>query len=134
MVDGLGRRLPPGWSVRLRTNGADHATVDLSSPEASAELRARVVANLTPRVAKQLGAGAHPAPDLILARFLTPLTRERLREAGVGYVDLTGNAYLAVSLPALFIETTGAQTESDPTAEGRVAQGAQGRHGRAGAL
>jgi len=62
---------------------------------------------------------------VVLARFLTPLTRERLREAGVGYVDVTGNVYLTSSRPALFIETTGADIDPQPKAKGASLKGAK---------
>lgn len=108
--------------MRLRTGGVDDATVDVAAPDSSAELQASVVSRLSPRAARELGQRPG-APDLVLARFLTPLTRERLREAGVGYLDLTGNTYLALSRPAIFIETSGARTDPQPRAKGASLKG-----------
>lgn len=125
VIERLRERLPPGWSVELQTDGPDDAVVDISTPEASARLRAWVVAQLDPRAAKELGRRAGEAPALVIARFLTPGTRERLREAHVGYVDSTGNAYIALNRPALFIETTGARTDPTPKAKGASLKGAK---------
>jgi len=48
-------------------------------------------------------------PLVVIAPFLSRATRERLREAGLGWVDLTANIRVALSKPGLFIETTGAE-------------------------
>lgn len=125
VIEQLKERLPPNWSVRLRTDGPDDAVVDISTPEASTRLRAWIVARLDPRAAKELGRRPGEAPELVIARFLTPATRERLREAHVGYLDSTGNAYVALNRPALFIETTGARTDPTPKAKGASLKGAK---------
>lgn len=44
-------------------------------------------------------------PGLVVASFLTPSTRERLRAAGLNYLDLTGNIWLTLAQPGLYIET-----------------------------
>ncbi len=54
-------------------------------------------------------------PMLIAAPFLSPRTRERLRNSGFAYADLTGNIRLVLAEPGLFIETTGAQENPEPT-------------------
>jgi hypothetical protein len=41
----------------------------------------------------------------------------------VSYADLTGNTYLALSRPALFIETTGATTDPTPRSKGASLKG-----------
>lgn len=45
---------------------------------------------------------------MVLARYLSPSIRERLREAEFSYLDLTGNARVVVREPGIFIETQGA--------------------------
>lgn len=52
---------------------------------------------------------------VVIARYLSPATRARLRDGGVGYLDLTGNARIVLSNPGLFIETHGASENPDPT-------------------
>lgn len=125
VVEQFRERLPPGWSVRLRTDGPDDAVVDISAPGASTRLHARIVSTLTPRAARELGTRAGAAPELVIARFLTPATRERLRDARVAHVDSTGNAYVVLRKPALFIETTGARTDPTPTPKGASLKGAK---------
>jgi len=113
VVDGLAKSLPAGWSVHLSKDGPREVTVSIATPTDSAQLRACAVPDMSPRDAKALSDRAG-TPDLVLARFLTPRARDHLRAAGVGYLDLTGNAYLALSRPALFIERTGAQFDPAP--------------------
>ncbi len=67
------------------------------------------------RVADRLQAlsesicGQTGAPScLLVSPYLSPLTRERLTEAGIGYADATGNIRFAVDRPAVYIETQGA--------------------------
>ncbi|MBA2617992.1 MAG: MarR family transcriptional regulator, partial [Rubrobacter sp.] len=61
---------------------------------------------------------------VLVAPFLSPRTRERLEERGVGYVDLTGNVLLAADSPALFVQAKGA--EQDPRREERPARTLKG--------
>src|SRR5690606_27394752 len=49
---------------------------------------------------------------LLVARYLAPATRERITEAGAGYVDATGNVYFANDRPALLLRDRGA--DQDP--------------------
>jgi hypothetical protein len=56
--------------------------------------------------------------------FLSPSTREKLRELGFGYLDLTGNIWLSLDSPALYIETHGAPT--NPNASERPARTLKG--------
>jgi hypothetical protein len=49
----------------------------------------------------------------VVARFLSAGTRERLREAALGYLDLTGNVRIAIPSPGLYIETQGASEDPE---------------------
>ena len=71
--------------------------------------------------------GAAPA-CIVIAPYLSPLTRERLMEAGLSYADSTGNIRFAVERPAVFIETQGAV--KNPFREDRALRSLKG--GRAG--
>lgn len=124
VTDGLRERLPQDWSIRLRTDAPGEAIVEISTPDALARLRASVVSSLSPRAARDLAARSG-APEIVIARFLTPATRERLREAHVGYLDSTGNAFVVLRRPALFIETTGARTDPTPKPKGASLKGAK---------
>jgi hypothetical protein len=48
---------------------------------------------------------------VLAARYLAPATRERIAEAGAGYVDATGNVYFATERPALLLRDRGADRD-----------------------
>lgn len=54
---------------------------------------------------------------LVTAQFLSPRTRQLLREAGASYADASGNMRVVVDRPGIFIEAEGAQ--KDPEREPR---------------
>jgi hypothetical protein len=66
------------------------------------------------RLRDQWGRGsAEPDAGLLLvAPYLSPRTRELLADAGINYLDSTGNARVSLARPAIFISTQGA--DSDP--------------------
>ncbi|MEV7003880.1 hypothetical protein AB0N62_40410 [Streptomyces sp. NPDC093982] len=45
---------------------------------------------------------------LVMAEWISPKTQERLRNHGISYLDLTGNAWIRADRPAIFIYTEGA--------------------------
>ena len=63
------------------------------------------------RAASQWGSDAEVV-SVLAARYLAPATRERIAEAGAGYVDATGNMLIAADRPALFLADRG--TDRDP--------------------
>ena len=67
--------------------------------------------------------GALPA-TMLVSMYLSPLTRERLAEAGISYADSTGNLRLTVDRPAVFIETQGA--DKNPFKEERSLRSLKG--------
>ncbi len=75
--------------------------------------RQRVAPGKVPAVAAHL-ASAAPAVPLVVADWLSPMTRAALTEAGVGYVDLTGNADVRLSRPGLALRTSGAAKDPEP--------------------
>lgn len=117
----LETRLPPGWTVvslAAPATGIDavwqvRAPDGTTSPiavEAKSALAPRDVPKTVATLSKyQTGA------QLVAAPFLSRSARERLCEAGTGYVDLTGNTRLVVPLPGLFIETEGADKDPNPS-------------------
>jgi len=54
------------------------------------------------------------SPILVVSRYLSPRSREILEEAGINYLDLTGNARIAIDSPGLSVRTEGAQREPTP--------------------
>ncbi len=53
-------------------------------------------------------------PDLVVAPFLSPEVRRRLIEAGIGFLDGTGNLRVSLAEPGLFIEAMGADRNPNP--------------------
>lgn len=123
-------RLPSGWEVELDLwepeeagPGAD-AVLRLKSPDGkTAELVVEVKQRLDPRgalvVAQQHLVVSDSRPSLVVTRWVSAATRERLVEAGLNFIDLTGNARIVLSVPGLFIEATG--SAHDPAPETRRA-------------
>jgi hypothetical protein len=107
-LDGLRRRLPPGWAAEektikqaivLRLRGSDKRTVDLP-----VILRK----GLVPRDVATIVAGAKQ-PILVVSSYLGERTRQLLSQAGASYADATGNVRVVASSPAIFLEGVGAE-------------------------
>ena len=132
-VKAIGTRLPPRWllfdraretaarSPRASISGAD-AIWELCGPDGlSSDIIVEIKAYpVEPRMVRSVAVqlkvlsasicgqtGTTPA-HMLVSPYLSPLTRERLTEAGIGYADSTGNIRFAVDRPAVFIETQGA--------------------------
>lgn len=112
----LEARLPSGWGVRaLKTtqpSAAIDATAEIHAPDErrtilSIEAKSRVTPKTATDLVRRLKEAEIPSP-LVVSSFISTATQAILREAGVGYVDLTGNIRLVLSSPGLFIETIGA--------------------------
>ena len=114
-IDGLRRRMPPGWKVE-ETRGAGRGPdicAKITAPDRrSTTLRLAAKAQLDPRstlgLLAQLREDGVVAP-LVVARFLSTSVRDRLREADVSFIDLTGNVRVVLRDPGLFIEAEGAE-------------------------
>ena len=115
----LRARLPASWALELtpqvRRGGRQlDAVLSLGSPDdASASIVVEVKRRIDPRdvpyLVEQLRRYALPEEgQLVVAPFLGTRTRNLLAEAGVGYMDATGNLRLALDRPAVYIEREGA--------------------------
>jgi hypothetical protein len=122
-------RLPEGWSfealLKVASAGGRRADAifQIEAPDQEpaivfVEAKNAVQARDVPGLARRLrgfteGASPPPSPyGLVAARYLSAPVRERLREEGLNYVDATGNLFLSLEKPALFLRDTGAA--SDP--------------------
>lgn len=121
----LRARLPKGWRATLRTRGIAISTteadarLDVRGPDGrSASLPVQVKRALQPRGVIELRARLRDAPTdelgIVIAPYLSPAVRERLIEAGMGFIDLTGNIRIALTSPGLFIDAGGANVNPDP--------------------
>ena len=148
-VEQIGSRLPPRWLLLNRERVASgrsqqgynrmiDAIWELRDPDGlSTDILVAVKVNLVePRqvdsVASPLRAlsfprservGANPA-IILVSTYLSPLTRERLAEAGISYADSTGNIRFTVDRPAVYIETQG--ENRNPYREERPLQSLKG--------
>jgi hypothetical protein len=123
------RRLPPDWAIEFPTRACSRsdgrACARISAPDGRSTLVAiEARQRLTPRdtlaLLATLGEESTRLPVLLVARYLSPATRQRLREANVSFVDLTSNVRVALRKPGVFIEAAGADV--DPDREGRPAR------------
>jgi len=77
--------------------------------------------SLDPRQAMELAGRRRMTPPrddaltAIISPYLSLGVRERLTRSGLGYVDLTGNTRLVLTNPGLYVETSGADRDPDPS-------------------
>ncbi len=145
----IGSRLPPRWLLLDRERNTAVPTPRESTPMIdaiweirdpdglSSDIIVEVKANpveprLVDSVASQLKRLSYPrygqagitAANILVSTYLSPLTRERLTEAGISYADSTGNIRFTVDRPAVYIETQGA--DKNPFREERALQSLKG--------
>ena len=124
----LAERIPDGWSLRAWPSEAiGRYRVDLRAEIASptgesAVLAIEIKRTLEPRDVFQsverismITAGAvSRAVPVLAAAYLSPRVRDLLRARGVGCVDTTGNVWIEISVPGLFVSTNGAGRDPWP--------------------
>lgn len=121
--------IPGSWRLRLEERGSGRrpdAVFDLEAPDHRrtsilVEIKRRLDPVSVPRVFEQLrswttGAGTdRPNPAyLVAAPYLSERTRDRLRAAGLNYLDLTGNTFISIEDPGLYVRTQGADKDPNP--------------------
>jgi hypothetical protein len=126
-IDLLAQRLPPTWEItaeeEARVAGRRFdAIVSVRAPDGSerrllVEAKRLLSTRDVPAVLADLRAagealGMQDAVPLLIGRYLAPTTRERIVQEGGAYADATGNLWLALDRPALFVRDAGAP--SDP--------------------
>lgn len=119
----LREALPASWTLtrveRVR-RGADRAGKS-SASDGLVELRDSAGATqrialeskirldpiqVIPTLERAKRSGAEPV--LVVSRYLSPRARQLLQEQGANYLDLTGNVYLRLEQPAVYIRLVGA--------------------------
>jgi len=148
--DALKLKLPPNWTVSVRClpsqsaalmplYDAPDAALTIRSPDGNRgtvliEVKRAVDPKLVPLIAAQLESyqkSSRANSTMVVAPFLSPRTRELLRNAQLSYADDTGNLRLALERPALYVETSGANTDPSKTANDRPLRSLKGpRTGR----
>jgi hypothetical protein len=131
-VEALSARLPKGWKLSVtspRPRSARYrpdALLEIRAPDGGrgvliVEARGQVTAQQAASLGVRLAAAAAAAKvggALLVTRFVSDMTKNRLRQAGVSYLDQTGNAWITIERPALLIETRGAETDPEPSKRG----------------
>ena len=136
VIRALGKRLPPTWSLaelgRQEGWGKDRpdAVVRLQSPEGKTTDIVLAVKRIidpkdVPTVIAQARRLARGRVIWVAAPFLSPGTRERLKQEGVSYADATGNMWFTLDNPAIFLETVG--EEKNPLRTSRPLGSLKGR-------
>lgn len=127
-LEALRSRLPDGWAVVRSVReprGAEYrpdALLEVRGPDGSkstvvVEAKDRVTASQAAVLSRQLAQAAmenKATGSLLVTRYLSELARERLNAGDISYLDLTGNTRIALSRPALFIESGGADRDPSP--------------------
>ncbi|MEU2006180.1 type IV toxin-antitoxin system AbiEi family antitoxin [Rhodococcus sp. NPDC019627] len=90
----------------LRVTAPDEHFVDLVLAVRRIVER-RDIASVRERLERQI-RGNHSARGVVVAQYLSPPVRDRLADAGISYIDTTGNIRVDVDLPGLFIWCAGA--------------------------
>lgn len=116
----LAERLPAGWtsSVSSETDPVD-ARLDVQDPDGNSatliiEAKRVVEGRDVASVRAQLEAYAETVPGaqgLVVARYLSPPVRNKLTEAGLSYVDATGNMRIELTRPGLYVSDRGADRD-----------------------
>lgn len=120
-------RLPASWSLTgsvasepgmgtrpdmILTLTAPDGRTSLLLLELRQTVQARDIGPITERITRFATQQQAGALGVVAARYLSPQTRDRLVNGGLGYVDATGNLRIQLDDPALFVADRG--RDSDP--------------------
>jgi hypothetical protein len=126
-------KVPAEWRITAEPGPTSDSRLDflarISTPSGDNGLFAvELKQRLDPKGVVYLAETTRPSlggmPLLVLAPYLSKATREQLTKRSIGYLDLTGNAHVALSKPALFVETHGAN--EDPEGDERTKRSLKG--------
>lgn len=125
-ADALRVRVPAEWEIDVSqsessssVSGADSLMI-VVAPDGSAAkfcvtVKTTVAARDIPTLRERCGQSMTQVPGsgcVVVTRYLAPTDRRRLDDAGICYIDATGNIKVRSSSPALFLSDRG--TDSDP--------------------
>jgi hypothetical protein len=132
----LRRRLPDAWSVELsgrelvqragpqsRLDGvidlrAPNGTFTSFAVEAKRSFAPRDIEQVLGGLSRVLRSINSNVPLLIVAPWLSPRTQELLEAEGMNFVDLTGNVLIRLDNPAVYVRSSGAKRNPEPTPRG----------------
>lgn len=135
----LQEQLPRTWRLELEQVEAQRgpdAVLSLFAPGGRrttilVEIKRRLDPVAVPRVLEQMQSwvgwsamARPPAAFLVAAPYLSERTRDRLRDSELNYLDLTGNTFVTIEEPAVYIRTQGAT--KDPNKSSRPKRSLRG--------
>ena len=132
--------LPASWTIErsgpaVPADGSPpedvlaNATIDLRAPngtsttfavEAKQSFGPRDVAQLSGGLSRTIRSIAGFIPILVTALWLSARTQELLVRDNINFIDLTGNAFIKLENPALYIKADGATRNPQPAPRGRA--------------
>jgi len=104
----LGRGRQADAQIRLRAPDGRELTAVL---EAKRLVATRDVPAVLERLRQDIVGTERDLVPLIVARYLAPATRDCIVESGAGYIDVTGNLYLAADSPSMLLRDRGADRD-----------------------
>jgi hypothetical protein len=117
--------LPASWGIER----SSRASIDLRAPDGAAVTFAvEAKRSFDPRAVEQLFTGlprvmrslAGQIPILVVAPWLSARTQESLVREEINFIDLTGNTFIRLEDPALYIRAAGATRNPEPAPRGRA--------------
>jgi hypothetical protein len=127
---------PLAGSMGRESNNVD-GMIDLQTSNGTASLVVVAKQSVSPRDVQQFMAGLSRTlrrfagvPVLVIAPWLSERTQDLLRAEEINYIDLTGNAWIALNYPTVVVRTVGSARNPDPP----LRQGARLRGPKAGRL
>lgn len=112
----LGSLLPPTWTLApARSRRGEDLAVVIGAPDGrsarlAVEMKSRVDARNVPAVTAQLASSSDSA-GVVVAGYLSPLTRAALESASLSYLDTTGNVRVVLDEPGLALIAPGADRD-----------------------
>jgi hypothetical protein len=117
-IEQLRALLPAGWRVDREGATSTDALIRITAPDTrSATFAVEVKRRLPPGNVGQLAMKMDRLSDerpAVFAGWLSPSTRRALRDADIGFLDLTGNVDLRLQRPGLFLRDVGAAKDPTP--------------------
>ncbi|MBN1629353.1 MAG: MarR family transcriptional regulator [Thermoleophilia bacterium] len=125
----LREQIPATWQLRLeerRSGRGPDAVLNLEAPDGRTvtilvDIKRRLDPVNVPRVVEEMrtwragpAASGPTAARLVAAPYLGERVRERLRANGLNYLDLTGNTWVSIDEPGIYVSAQGANKDPNP--------------------
>lgn len=126
-------KLPEKWIVEAVGIGPLGATQDailrIAAPDGKIvdveiEFKESLQPALAMRLGEELKQRSAGTKSMVVAPFLSPSCREKLKKLGLNYLDFTGNVRISLDAPGLYIEAEGA--DKNPVSSERNARTLKG--------